>query len=508
MNSNSSQYKPYKKLSSIIGPQTKTLLLCIIVGFILICLLAFTALNTLKYEYDSNFSIHIKEIQFLRDTETLSYPFPPHISQQLYEILQRAAQNSEGKSLFYILHTLHQRLFLPDSYRKLESLQQNQNDTIKRFYALWMELENLYASNPTHPTDQAILQKTSELHSLISTIINIRLHTAAIQSQTIDSIYRATCIALFVFIVIILLSIIFLTQNALSLMNKHEQELQQTIKDKTLELESINQNLQEIIRNEVEFSRKRDRIMYQQDRLASLGEMIQNIAHQWRQPLNSLMIIIQSFKLKFYNHKLDEKFIDSQTEYGLKIAKNMSETIENFRNFFQPNKVKEPFSLKESILDSIALIDFVLKQNNIEILTHFDHDFSIHGYKNAFSQVILNLLKNAQDAIIERQVKHGVCEISLEEKYDKILISLKDNAGGIKEDAIDKVFEPYFTTKHKSVGTGIGLFMTKEIIEKQMQGTIQCANIHWGDTENPHYGAIFTIQIPQTESTKIPPNQG
>lgn len=485
----------YKKLSLIIKPQTKTLLLIIIIGFMLTCLLSFIAINALKYEYDSNFTIHIKEIQVLRNAQDL-YALNPsnNSSKQIREILQKILKQDSQDNLFYTLHNLYQKIFLPKSYENLQSLYHTQDKIIKHFYTHSKKLDELLAQKPQDPLK--IDQKIKQMRSLISAIIDIRLQTASSQSQTIDSIYEATCVVLFIFIMIILLSIVFLAQSALSSLDLHEKALKQTIKDKTLELETINENLEKTIHDEVESSRQKDRIMYQQDRLASMGEMIQNIAHQWRQPLNSLMIIIQSFKIKFYNQKLDSSFIDSQTEYGLKIAKNMSETIENFRHFFQPNKLKEPFWLKESILDSIKLIEFVLNQNNIQVLTDFKCDYKIHGYKNAFSQVILNLLKNAQDAMIERQVKEGICEITLEEKYDKIIISLKDNAGGIKEKRFDKIFEPYFTTKHKSVGTGIGLFMTKEIIEKQMQGSIHSTNINWQHKNHKFYGAMFVIELP------------
>ncbi len=486
----------YKKLSLIIKPQTKTLLLIIIIGFMLTCLLSFIAINALKYEYDSNFTIHLKEIQVLRNAQDL-YTFKPsnNASKQIREILQKTLNQDSPDHFFFTLHNLYQKIFLPKSYEKLQNLYHTQDKIIQQFYIHSQELDKLLDQNKAQNHSE-LEQKIKQTRLLISAIIDIRLQTASSQSQTIDSIYEATCVVLFIFIMIILLSIVFLAQSVLSSLDLHEKELKQTIKDKTLELETINKNLEKTIHDEVESSRQKDRIMYQQDRLASMGEMIQNIAHQWRQPLNSLMIIIQSFKIKFYNQKLDSSFIDSQTEYGLKIAKNMSETIENFRHFFQPNKLKEPFWLKESILDSIKLIEFVLKQNNIQVLTTFHCDYKIHGYKNAFSQVILNLLKNAQDAMIERQIKEGVCEIILEEKYDKISISLKDNAGGIKEKRFDKIFEPYFTTKHKSVGTGIGLFMTKEIIEKQMQGSIHSTNVHWQYKNHKFYGAMFIIELP------------
>lgn len=248
--------------------------------------------------------------------------------------------------------------------------------------------------------------------------------------------------------------------------------------------------------------------MYQQARLASMGEMIQNIAHQWRQPLNSLIILFQSFKLKYEQQKLTDDFVAKETEFALKIAKNMSDTIENFRNFFRPNLTRERFSLTQSIQDSIRLIKPTLEQNHIEVFFTYTQDLEMFAYENAFAQVVLNIIKNSQDIFTKEDAPEdapkGVVQITLkqlEQDCDStpfVLLEIMDNGGGIKLKDIDKIFEPYFTTKHKSIGTGIGLYMVRQIVEKQMGGSIEVRNgVWWCEPKaQEFYGAIFMIRFP------------
>ena len=471
------------------------------IGFLLTCALAFIAIRALKFEYDANFTEHYRQIQTF--THIKEIQFSHQDEEKVQKLIKQMRISLTDLNLFFKLHNLYQKFFLPQSYEYLQKLYERENQILKEFYAQTNVLDQLTFHSSKKDASpqkiQAIQKQITTIKSLISELLEVRLKTAESQRKTINSIYEVTCSVLFCFAFIVLLTTIISVLNILSAINKYQEKLEQIIEDKTLKLKTINQNLKKTIKNEVESSRKKDQIMYQQDRLASMGEMIQNIAHQWRQPLNSLVIIIQSFRTKFHHQKLTEDFINSQTEYGLQVAKNMSETIENFRHFFQPNKLKEHFSLQESIQDSIKLIQFILTQNNIQITLDLKTNRKIYGYKNSFSQIILNLLKNTQDAIIERKVKKGYCYILLEEKCDKIHIVLKDNAGGIKEKRLDRVFEPYFTTKHKSVGTGIGLFMTKEIIEKQMHGSITVTNAHWNLTSQQKihfYGAMFIIELP------------
>jgi len=268
---------------------------------------------------------------------------------------------------------------------------------------------------------------------------------------------------------------------------------------KTKELQQLNRSLELKVQYEVEQSRQKDQIMFRQSRLASMGEMIGNIAHQWRQPLNSIVLIIQSFQMKrMAGLELNDEFIDAQVKEGIELAALMSHTIDDFRNFFKPNHNEEEFSVKSLVEYSINLVKEYYKKSGIEISLNSTQDIQIKGYPNEFSQVIMNLLSNAKDALEERGIEQKYIEVVMRQEGDKAIVSVIDNGGGISEEVLDRMFEPYFTTKHKSSGTGIGLYMSKQIIEKQMQGTIGGTNIAYTFHNGTYFEkcAIITILVP------------
>ena len=255
-------------------------------------------------------------------------------------------------------------------------------------------------------------------------------------------------------------------------------ELERRVNEKTKELQDLNKSLELRIKEEVEESRKKDEIMFRQSRYAALGEMIGNIAHQWRQPLNALLLIIQSFQTKrMMGMELSDEFIDSQVQEGLLLANNMSKTIDDFRNFFNPNKEKVLFSLKNVALQSIEILKNYYKKEGVSINLISYEDIKIWGYPNEFSQVLINLFSNSKDALVENEVDNKMIEVIIQKTDDdRALVEVVDNGGGIEDDVLERMFEPYFTTKHKSSGTGIGLYMSKQIIEKQMNGEIVALN--------------------------------
>ena len=278
--------------------------------------------------------------------------------------------------------------------------------------------------------------------------------------------------------------------------------LNKNLKQKNQELEKLNTELEQRVRDEVEKNRQKDKIMYQHSRLASMGEMVGNIAHQWRQPLNSLSLIIQSFEIKNLKGQLTDEFIQKQVQEGMRISNMMSKTIDDFRDFFNPNKSKEYFDLKTTIYETISFA----QEKDIDITLNCKDGINIFGFKNEFSQVILNLLNNSVDQFNKISGKYDKkILIDVKSKDDKQIITFIDNAGGIKEDIIDKIFDPYFTTKHQATGTGIGLFMSKQIIQKQMKGDITASNIMQNFDHNSYKCAKFTIELPmyQTNVKKV-----
>jgi len=308
----------------------------------------------------------------------------------------------------------------------------------------------------------------------------------------LETIHLAISAILFTFILILSWIIV---QNIKSLI----ENLNQVVENKTKELRETNATLEKRISIEVEENRKKDKLMYQHAKLATMGEMIGNIAHQWRQPLNSMSLIIQSFGIKSMQGPLDQKFIDKQVEDGLRISKDMSETIDGFRNFFRPNKSREYFNIENSLYTTISF----LEDNDINITILSEKDFKMFGFANEFSQIIINILNNAIDNFKQKKIyieKNILIKIeSYQENSIKLIIT--DNGGGIPEDYIDKIFEPYFTTKHKSLGTGIGLYMSRQIIEKQMHGHIEVQNITMNFDHASYKCAQFTIILPLKSKT-------
>jgi len=231
-----------------------------------------------------------------------------------------------------------------------------------------------------------------------------------------------------------------------------------------------------------------DRQLMQQARSAQMGEMIGNIAHQWRQPLNTIGLIIQ--KLKFYNDNdfLDDNKLNSSVEKSMDIINGMSKTIDDFRNFFAPNKEKEIFLLHDLFKDTYSILEDVFEENLIDFkIDMYGKDLKIEGYRNDLSQVILNLISNSKDVLIEKESTSSFVQLTAKKVDKKIFITCCDNGGGINAEILDKIFNPYFTTKDEGKGTGIGLYMSKEIIEKHMDGKMSVFNT--GD------GVCFSIEL-------------
>ncbi len=240
-------------------------------------------------------------------------------------------------------------------------------------------------------------------------------------------------------------------------------------------LNKMNKQLVIDVKKEVDKNREKDRIMFHQSKLAAMGEMINNIAHQWRQPLNEINSIVMNIdfnlnKENIKNNNLDKQLIniENQTKY-------MSETIDNFRDFFKPDKRKEIFLLSESVSNSLNVLNETLKNNNIEVKVINDNDKIINSYLGEYSQVLIVILQNAKDALILNKIYEKQITIKINE-----FITIEDNAGGIDDDIINNIFEPYFTTKHASLGVGIGLYMSKMIIEESMDGMLMVENIKNG----------------------------
>ena len=248
------------------------------------------------------------------------------------------------------------------------------------------------------------------------------------------------------------------------------------------EIEELAQSLELMVENlkcSQNNIRTKDQLLEQQSKLAAMGEMVGAIAHQWRQPLNALAVQVQFIEDDFEDGIVNKKYLDDYKKENMKLINFMSNTIDDFRNFFRIDKVKTKFSIYKKTNETVNILKGQLNSHDIEIFINED-SFDVLGYSSEFQQVILNIINNAKDELIEKKIANPKITIHINSSNEKGTITISDNAGGIKEDILDRVFEPYFTTKEQGKGTGIGLYMSKMIIDEHMDGKLSVANINDG----------------------------
>ena len=249
-----------------------------------------------------------------------------------------------------------------------------------------------------------------------------------------------------------------------------------------------NIKLQDEVDKQLEKRLENEYLLMQQSKLATMGEMIGHIAHQWRQPLAQLGGIFMNLDAAYAHEDLSPDYLEKRVEKGNELIKYMSQTIDDFRHFFEPNEVEKHFNVEEYIQSAINIIEASLTYSHIELkVINLAEPVFVKGYASEFSQVILNLLDNAKDVLIEREIKEPKIVIETKLINNTIRISIKDNAGGIDESIIDKIFDIYFSTKRTKGGSGLGLYMSKLIIERKQLGELTVSNV--GD------GAVFCIVL-------------
>ena len=278
----------------------------------------------------------------------------------------------------------------------------------------------------------------------------------------------------------------------LNILNK---KLKYTVEEKTKELRYLNENLQITIDKKTKELLEKEAILNQQAKMAAMGEMIENIAHQWRQPLSVISTISSSLKIKREMNMLDDKEFYEALQSINRTSQHLSNTIDDFRNFFSPNKEINKFYISELIKKSKDLIKSRFDKFNIKVIENID-DIEILSYQNELFQVILNLFSNSIDVLSSSQIENKIIYIKIYQDENNLCIEFLDNGGGIKDEFINRVFEPYFTTKHKSQGTGVGLYMSLQIVTKHLNGEISVKNDTFIHNNIKYFGAKFTILIP------------
>ena len=243
--------------------------------------------------------------------------------------------------------------------------------------------------------------------------------------------------------------------------------------------------------------RRKENLLAEQTKLAAMGEMMGNIAHQWRQPLNIISITASGTKIKKELDLLTDEFLLDSLKQISDTTAHLSDTIDVFKDFFKDNKEKSLFNLSQNISNTLSLLESILKENRILVNLNLDNDIYIYNFANEFSQAIINILHNANDAIKNKLDADDIriINISTRQEKNKAIIEITDNAGGIAKDVIKKIFEPYFTTKHKYQGTGLGLYMTHKIIKMSMKGSISVSNKKVIFEDKTYKGANFRISL-------------
>jgi PAS domain S-box-containing protein len=263
--------------------------------------------------------------------------------------------------------------------------------------------------------------------------------------------------------------------------------LNKQLKEKSFALEELNKSLEIRIKDEVEASREKDRMLALQSRQAAMGEMIGNIAHQWRQPLNTITLILFDL-LEAYNHgELNEQYLQNSYTNVNGVVQTMSQTIDDFRNFFKPNKELKVFDVNKIIEQSLSFSEAGINANQIQVTFHYNGEIPVQGYPNELIQTLINIFQNAKDALINSLVPEKKIHVETRMDTDLAIIEVSNNGGTISEEHIEKVFDPYYSTKPEGQGTGLGLFISKTIIEKNMKGKL---HVH-----NTPVGVCFHIEL-------------
>lgn len=251
--------------------------------------------------------------------------------------------------------------------------------------------------------------------------------------------------------------------------------------EKQHQLEELNRNLEERVAAAVSDLRRKDQMLIQQSRMAAMGEMIGNIAHQWRQPLNTVGLIIQELRLTYGHKEFSKEMLDANVKKAMSLIQHMSKTIDGFISYFRPDNKEALFKVNDVIATTLSLIEPSFHNLHIDVELVEEEQVEVQGFANEYSQVLLNILFNARDAFQSAEPhRRRMVRVVVARAGEKSLVTIADNAGGIPQEIMDKIFDPYFTTKGPAKGTGIGLYMSKMIVEEHMRGKLTVRNVAGG----------------------------
>jgi len=503
----------------------KTSFLVFIIAGGMLCIVVLSQISTfaIKQDFDVLFD---KRTKTLIKLENLKDTYNVNIQDTLKDLQEKAINYNQAKEVLTLAQQLIDKNWI--TYKKNTSIDDEKfyiTSFIKKFF---INEENYYENTILKQSiieniNKKMLHIKSELNKdlseedyytnlnlqinaisiYITSLINYDLSLAINEKRNTQKIFNIIMIFSIISIVLVFLFSIILSILIINNFKTLHNSLEQKVEDKTKELVELNKYLEVKISKEVSLNRKKDIIMFQQARLASLGEMLNNIAHQWRQPLGSITMIVQSFQTKMQLGKLTDKFVDEKVNDALLLADNMSETLEDFKNFFSPNKEKSIFDIKDCIEHSLELSKYLLEKEGINVILEIKENMKLNTFYNELSHVFLNIISNSKDALCSTIHKNDrIIKIIVNRHKNKAVINILDNGGGIPEEIMPKIFEPYYTTKYKSAGTGIGLYMSKQIIEKHMDGSISYKSMKHKIKDDINFDcSLFTIKIPVSEES-------
>lgn len=280
---------------------------------------------------------------------------------------------------------------------------------------------------------------------------------------------------------------------------RYQNRQSEEIREKTKELNRLNFSLKDSIKKAVNESKSKDKMLQQQAKMAQMGELLSMISHQWRQPLGSIASATISLKTKIALEKYDLSKEDEREEFLIYLSQkldnienytsSLSTTIDDFKNFYNPNKEILKADITEPVNKALSIMKSSFNRHNISIKKAYHDNYIIEHHPNEMMQVFLNILNNSHGNFAEQEIQNPEISIMIKEKNNAIMIEICDNGGGIPEDIIDKIFDPYFSTKDEKNGTGLGLYMSKTIIEEHHKGKLSVSN--------KNGGACFTITVPK-----------
>ena len=383
-----------------------------------------------------------------------------------FRVLLDGTKDEENKSEF-------EEIFNPsdvDKWNNIYKTKKSTNIIHKRIESLWM----------TYLKPIIINEK---IIAVIVVDFSIKEHENIINSfNSLNKIFEKV-IAFFLFSFLIIVWFSYMDNKRAKEKEKVDLELEETY----FEIYKLNQTLEKRVQEEVDKNREKDKQMFQQSKMAQMGEMLSMIAHQWRQPLSAINATAISINLKAHFNDLKAEKVIEQTDNIAKYSQHLSQTIDDFRNFFKSNKEIEIVNFNELVKDVLSIVQISIENKNIKIIENSSSSEKFETYPNELKQVILNLIKNAEDILLEKEIENPYIKIDIKKEQDKHILEVSDNGGGVDERIIKKIFHPYFSTKKEKDGTGLGLYMSKTIIEDHCKGTLTVSN--------SNDGAVFKITL-------------